>query len=511
MELTRLFSSQVLHKLHAAGAVFRKLADKLQGAVSFHDFGAVGDGVANDAAAIQAAINYVASLGGGEVHGENGKTYLIQSGITNTTSGVVIDLKRSTIKADFASGWAVTIGDGTTVTDNVGIKNGHITTDRTDVTLNGVLYHKNVRRAVAYTDLRITDFKGTGLRYQELNWSTQGAFNPLIENCGVNLHLDDNANALAIVGAHLKNADTYNLILRGVFAVNFIGGGIENAGTAGVYIDNASVGSLQATNQVTFSGVYFEDNGTNHIVAKNGRGLKVDGCYINGSGMTGPAIKLESWTGASVKCNDVANMSTGTQRDFVEADASCSQIRVSDNVSSVLNDLFVCVQGGSKIGIVEAKGIPTGTLPTASTINRGDMVLYMPSSGTGANRSRPYMCVDIASGSRAFVRVATAPRKAAAAAAASPYTPNVGNNESFDLTINGATTINAPTGPYDDGDEITFLLRQNSTGGFTVTWDAAYKTDLGASGASNQYASVRFMWSAGRSVWVQTGKYGWAT
>ncbi|CAB4140031.1 Pectate lyase superfamily protein [uncultured Caudovirales phage] len=49
------------------GAMARTVQDKLRETVSPEDFGAVGDGVANDTAAIQEAIDYVSSLPGGGV------------------------------------------------------------------------------------------------------------------------------------------------------------------------------------------------------------------------------------------------------------------------------------------------------------------------------------------------------------------------------------------------------------------------------------------------------------
>ena len=64
-----------------AGAVTSgyTVSDKLSQTVSVRDFGAVGDGVTNDTAAIQAAINAVDSLGGGVVNFVNGKTYLVSA------------------------------------------------------------------------------------------------------------------------------------------------------------------------------------------------------------------------------------------------------------------------------------------------------------------------------------------------------------------------------------------------------------------------------------------------
>jgi len=48
----------------STGSVARTVTNKLQESVSVKDFGAVGDGSTNDAAAIQNAINYVSSVGG---------------------------------------------------------------------------------------------------------------------------------------------------------------------------------------------------------------------------------------------------------------------------------------------------------------------------------------------------------------------------------------------------------------------------------------------------------------
>lgn len=60
-----LSSDQVSYQPLGAVAVERTVRDKLREQVSVKDFGAVGDGVADDRAAIQGAIEKLHSLGGG--------------------------------------------------------------------------------------------------------------------------------------------------------------------------------------------------------------------------------------------------------------------------------------------------------------------------------------------------------------------------------------------------------------------------------------------------------------
>jgi hypothetical protein len=85
MALTRAKASMVTAKLDATGSTVRGLDDKLAEFVSVKDFGAVGDGVADDTVAIQAAIDYISTGKGGQlgavVHFDTG-TYLISSRIT---------------------------------------------------------------------------------------------------------------------------------------------------------------------------------------------------------------------------------------------------------------------------------------------------------------------------------------------------------------------------------------------------------------------------------------------
>jgi hypothetical protein len=478
--------------------------------VSVLDFGAVGDGVADDTAAFQAAIDYAAAAGGGIVQGNAAQTYRITSGLVVITQDVIIDLGGGALLADFASGWAVTIGDGINVTRNIGIRNGYVYTASASISLNGIRYRKNVRYQVAFQNLRIESFKGTGMQFDELNWSLQGGVSPMIRFCGVGLVVEDNTNAISIVGAALDDNDTYNLILRGTANVTVIGGYNQFAGTAGVLIDTGTVGSMQDPWAVSFISTYFEGNGGSHIIANNGRGLVVNGCLMNCNGMTDAAIKLASWVGAKIESNVPANLSAGTQRDFVEADALCTLIDVGVQNIATQNDAFVCVQGGSVAGLIGAQQKRFSTLPTPNVLTVGSTVLKF-GAGTDANRAVPYMVVQPTSGAFEYRRVALSPVKQPAANPGGTLTPSLNVYGTFDITVaSTGLTINAPTGEYADGDQITFLLQQTSTGGGSITWDAAYATDYANTGnTSSRYASVAFRWSEGRSKWIQTGRLGW--
>lgn len=74
--------------MESAGATARTIEAKFSElSISVKDFGAAGDGLADDTTAIQAAINRVGFLGGGEVYFPPG-TYKYTSALTNTVDGV---------------------------------------------------------------------------------------------------------------------------------------------------------------------------------------------------------------------------------------------------------------------------------------------------------------------------------------------------------------------------------------------------------------------------------------
>jgi hypothetical protein len=95
-------TKRILRSQLAAGIVGdlpysgRTMVAKLGDTVSVGDYGAVGDGTTDDTSAIQAACDYIKSIGGGNLLFGPSKTY--RSGTVNIAAGICIDLNGSTIK-----------------------------------------------------------------------------------------------------------------------------------------------------------------------------------------------------------------------------------------------------------------------------------------------------------------------------------------------------------------------------------------------------------------------------
>lgn len=84
-----------------------------------------------------------------------------------------------------------------------------------------------------------------------------------------------------------------------------------------------------------------------------------------------------------------------------------------------------------------------------------------------------------------------------------------GNTDGLIQTITGAFTVNAPsTTNLWEGFEYAFTFIQNATGGYAITWNAAWKlATLTAAGTANQKAIVKFRYDG--TNFVQIANSGW--
>jgi uncharacterized protein YbdZ (MbtH family) len=79
------------------------------------------------------------------------------------------------------------------------------------------------------------------------------------------------------------------------------------------------------------------------------------------------------------------------------------------------------------------------------------------------------------------------------------FTPSGLAGSTFVYTVTGAATINAPGGLVQ-GRVYTFIIIQNATGGFAVTWNAAYAFATAWSNTGNTASKVSVVQMVARSA-----------
>lgn len=262
------------------GAVGKTLNNKMQDLVSVKDFGAVGDGIADDTAAIQAGINLACQYGG-NVYLPAG-TYKISAALVFSMNSSLVDpVKRPSMSGD---GTAATTIYQTANANGIEIIGydpqpaGYCTFQ--DFTLYG--YQKN-KLGIALKDIAFVTINNVYLA----GWSTglyganvlSSTFNDLVIrfNDG-GFYFEPNSafgfvsepNAITMSNCTVGNNDSYGGKVIGAGTFNYTGGSIEANGFGtdlssskwGLAIVDAG-GKLAQQSACAFniSGVYFEANG----------------------------------------------------------------------------------------------------------------------------------------------------------------------------------------------------------------------------------------------------------
>lgn len=158
-------AEDVIYDPPFTSAVQTNVEAKLAQTVSVKDFGAVGDGVTDDTAAIQATIDYVNSVGGGCVLFPSA-TYLISSLLT-IYSRVELDLDGGSIIEQTTNGVYILDCTGTpTVTSRFSIKNGRLS-------------YTNQQSAVGGSGIRLSKAGTTTSNWEFSNLAISKAFHSI--------------------------------------------------------------------------------------------------------------------------------------------------------------------------------------------------------------------------------------------------------------------------------------------------------------------------------------------
>lgn len=291
------------------GAVARTVQTKLRETVSVKDFGATGDGVADDTAEIQAAIDAVGAAGGGVVYLPNG-TYLVSAALTVTVAKTTIrgQSKGGTIitrASDYGSTFDFhgDSGTGALLADcgieSLTIKSTALTTSGAHIDFTGVTrsYIKDVYFLQGFIGMRLRGAVACTVD------SVYLVFSNLYTGSATGRRYMDFGEAGGSY-SHQSSGDIFvsNFNLRGTVATQYTEYGIRMTSADGIWFSNGHVGNTSVSNihiggstaeplnLVYFSNV-MSDEGTTYSLLVSGstspdyRDIKFTNCCFKSGGV----------------------------------------------------------------------------------------------------------------------------------------------------------------------------------------------------------------------------------
>ena len=292
-------SANVSFQQGGTGSTGRSVDAKLKEVVSVKDFGAVGDGVTDDTAAINTAVTYANSVGGGVVTFPFG-TYMVNASGTTTgiqlKSGVYLNLTGSKLKALSANSSnyrLVWIQEQS----NCGVIGGEIEGDKltttatsTDAQGHGIYIILNCAN-VTVQGVKVWNCYGDGIYTGRLCTGTK-ILNCVLTNNGRNNISVVSSSNVVIDGCDISNANG-NLPEAGIDVEPNPGDAVSNNvvitnchiyGNTNEGISFPAPAPTPLIETAIVANCHIYNNGTQGIRASYVKNLEVTGCVIYGNG-----------------------------------------------------------------------------------------------------------------------------------------------------------------------------------------------------------------------------------
>ena len=345
------------------GATARTVDSKLKDVVSVKDFGAVGDGVADDTAAIQAAINAAIAVRGAVYFPPNNVAQVYKITAPLTCDGPITIIG--------ASPQAVLIYA-------VGLSAGQYILDFNLPAVSNYFFD------IKGITLRSDNQAPNGIRLKNTSYCTL-----------TNVQLYNVANGVVITGAncfsnYFENLACYLVAARSVSFVSFTGGGNYTfnhctfTGNYGFEVDSAS-----GINELTFTSCNFEQCVTNSFSAIGTvQGLSFVGCRTEGLNGTADFLMYPSAgnevTGLSVTgCYFTTDAGASVPIYLGGNNGAVRGFNICGNhVEYAAAGNFVTLNGDGESGVIAGNYFNL-TTTTPTNVRRNGVVIYANENATG--------------------------------------------------------------------------------------------------------------------------------
>ena len=433
------------------GGVATTVEDKLEQYVSVKDFGAVGDGVVDDTAAIQAAI-------------ASGKPiYFPKPSVAYTTSQTITITTPTFLYADPETRVKLTAADSAVI--EIDYTNGGPFFDHTGSIENFVLDGNgnavdglSLKAVISanFPNIRVTNVTGAGLHmhWAQLCYFENFTVSDNVESfttTPVNGVLADTASCSANTFTNICIEKVSGAGIKGVSLVNslFLNGTSEGNDTTGIELGETPAGALVAIGN-TFVGMDLEVNPTADII-----------CYASSGSNDFIGLKAGFSSGA-------VQLKAGTNRNFFN--------------------------GGVTGGFAIEAGADNNTITSVSLLG---VSATITDAGAG-NRVNDVYNISVPArlpDTKLFTRTT------AQVAAAGSYAINCKTADYVVLEAQGSTmTVSAPTNAID-GQAIDVSIWNTSGGALTVTWDAVFRTNGWVDPGNGGNRSIRFRYNSSFGRW----------